>query len=82
MITLSSEAGIPELIVCGVPFLRDRDVRKSLAGESIEDKAKNLVEGIRRHYEQVLDIATIKRDAIGKERLSCNSCISLYCVSE
>jgi len=37
-------------VVGAVPFLRDRDIRKSVAGESYVDKVKRIKEGIRRHY--------------------------------
>lgn len=53
VITLSDENGVPELIVCAVPYLRDRDVRKAEAGESCEDKGRKLIEGIRSHYADV-----------------------------
>lgn len=45
--------GTPELIVCAVPYLRDRDLRLAEAGESIEDKERKLLEGIRVHYAAV-----------------------------
>lgn len=41
------------LIVCAVPYLRDRDIRMTEPGESIEDKAKKIREGIMEHYRQV-----------------------------
>jgi exonuclease SbcD len=47
----------PELIVCAVPYLRDKDVRLSTAGESIEDKQQNLIDGIQNHYNEVASIA-------------------------
>ncbi len=53
VLLLHDPQGKPELIVCAVPYLRDRDIRKSEAGESIEAKGKNLMEGIRRHYAEV-----------------------------
>ncbi len=61
VITLTNHQSWPELIVCAVPFLRDRDVRRAQAGESIEDKARNLVEGIALHYEQIGEIASKQR---------------------
>jgi len=42
----SAENGAPEMIVCAVPYLRDRDIRVAEAGESIEDKERKLIEGI------------------------------------
>ncbi len=46
-----------ELIICAIPFLRDKDVRKAEAGETIDTKAQKLIQGIGEHYEQVADIA-------------------------
>ena len=37
---LTQGDGTPELIVCAVPYLRDRDIRIAEAGESVEDKGK------------------------------------------
>jgi DNA repair protein SbcD/Mre11 len=42
-----------EAIVCAVPFLRDRDIRTAEAGESPEDKTRNLLENISSHYKEV-----------------------------
>lgn len=57
--------GAPELIVCAVPYLRDRDVRTAQAGESAEDKERKLIEGIREHYETVAAMAEKKRAELG-----------------
>ena len=38
--------GTPELIVCAVPYLRDRDIRRTEAGESVEDKGRKLIAGM------------------------------------
>jgi len=40
----------PALIVCAVPYLRDRDIRVAEAGESVSEKERKLLEGIRDHY--------------------------------
>lgn len=39
-----------ELIVCAVPYLRDRDLRKVESGESIQDKDAKLTAGLAEHY--------------------------------
>jgi exonuclease SbcD len=49
--------GRPGLIVCAVPFPREREVREAREGESAEDKEKKMAEGIRRHYEQAAGLA-------------------------
>ena len=53
VLVLSDQNGKPELIVCAVPYLRDCDIRKAEAGESMEDKERKMVEGIRSHYRNV-----------------------------
>ena len=65
VLVLRKADGAPELIVCAVPYLRDRDIRSAEAGESIEDKERNLIEGIRRHYANVTALAEQKRAELG-----------------
>lgn len=65
VLTLRGEHGAPELIVCAIPYLRDRDIRTAEAGESIEDKARNMVEGIRGHYAAVGAAAEQQRAELG-----------------
>lgn len=50
--------GDDELIVCAIPFLRDRDIRDVEAGESVENKTGKLIAGIKRHYNDVISYAT------------------------
>ena len=61
VLVLQDQNGLPELIVCAVPYLRDRDIRVAEAGESIEDKERKLIDGIREHYAQVCALAELKR---------------------
>lgn len=42
-----------QITIAAVPFLRDRDVRTSQAGESVSSKARNLAEGIVEHYRRL-----------------------------
>ena len=53
VLPLNDSRGLPELIVCAVPYLRDRDIRSVEAGESVADKEQKLLEGIRNHYAKV-----------------------------
>jgi len=48
-------------IICAVPYLHDRDVRTVEPGETIDDKNRKLVEGIKEHYARVVEIAEQKR---------------------
>lgn len=67
LVVLHDAAGKPKLIVCAIPYLRDRDIRRAEAGETFEDKGRKLVEGIRDHYRQVSDDAAAKRIELGGE---------------
>lgn len=40
-------------IVCSVPFLRDRDLRRIESGESVEDKEFKFYNGILSHYQEI-----------------------------
>ena len=66
VLVLRDESGEPLIIICAVPFLRDRDVRNVTAGENFEEKAGKLSSGIRDHYKRVQEIALSCRDTIGK----------------
>jgi len=65
VVVLNGSDGSPGLIVCAVPYLRDRDIRRAEAGETFEDKGRKLVEGIRDHYRRIGEIAVTKRAALG-----------------
>lgn len=65
VLVLRNEHGDPELIVCAVPYLRDRDIRVAEAGESVEDKERKLIDGIRTHYAAVATLAEQKREELG-----------------
>lgn len=52
LIVLKDAIGKPELIVCAVPFLRDRDIRLSVPGETYEEREARLKQGIADHYAQ------------------------------
>ncbi len=49
-------------IVCAVPYLRDKDIRTVEPGETIDDKNRKLVEGVKQHYEAVVGIAEKARN--------------------
>ncbi len=65
VLVLCNEQDALELIVCAVPYLRDRDIRVAEAGESVEDKERKLIEGIRTHYAAVAALAEQKREELG-----------------
>jgi len=54
-----------QLVVCAVPFLRDKDVRLSVAGENAADTEKRLKEGICAHYNSFKQhVASYKAEGI------------------
>ena len=63
---LTGADGSAELIVCAVPYLRDRDIRKAEAGESVQDKERKLVEGIRSFYGRVGEAAEQVRSGLSR----------------
>lgn len=65
VITLFDQHQTAEAIICAVPFLRDRDVRIVEAGETLEDKSQNLINGIATHYKAVGDIAIERQSKLG-----------------
>ena len=67
VLVLCNDQDVPELIVCAVPYLRDRDIRVAQAGESVEDKERKLIDGIRNHYAGVAALAEQKRDKLGAD---------------
>ncbi len=65
VLVLEDGANFAQLIVCAVPYLRDRDIRVAEAGESIEDKDRKLIDGIRNHYAAVAALAEQRRKQLG-----------------
>ncbi|NCB00880.1 MAG: exonuclease subunit SbcD [Spirochaetia bacterium] len=61
VIILKDKTNIPTLIVCAVPYLRDKDIRTAESGETIEDKNSKLILGIKNHYEKVCLFAEQKQ---------------------
>lgn len=49
--------GSVHINVLAVPYLKDRDIRKSRSGESYDDAVTALREGIKNHYEKLVQIA-------------------------
>jgi DNA repair protein SbcD/Mre11 len=50
IIPVKDKDGKVELVVCAVPFLRDRDVRLSISGETSTDREARIKQGIGDHY--------------------------------
>jgi len=65
VIVIKDELNTPILIVCAVPFIRERDISRFTDGETYGDQSKRINEGIRKHYEDVAVIAEAKRKESG-----------------
>lgn len=61
VLVLDAVDGTPHCIIAAVPYLRDRDVRGSHAGESMDCKDTNVIKGIRAHYDEVASIAKARQ---------------------
>lgn len=57
----------PALIVCAVPFLRERDISRFAEGETYADRSKRINENIQKHYEEIATLAEKKRETAGRK---------------
>ena len=55
----------PSLIVCAVPFLRERDISRFAEGENYSDRSKRINENVKKHYEKIAGLAEKKRNELG-----------------
>lgn len=55
IIEINNTQGELELVICAVPFLRDRDIRLSVAGETLEERETRIKQGITDHYHKFVD---------------------------
>ncbi|MBD2767574.1 exonuclease SbcCD subunit D C-terminal domain-containing protein [Hymenobacter sp. BT664] len=61
VLQLPGADGRPGLVVCAVPFLRDRDIRLAVAGETPDDRQLRIRQSIAGHYAALADSATVQR---------------------
>ncbi|SHJ77330.1 Exodeoxyribonuclease I subunit D [Hymenobacter daecheongensis DSM 21074] len=61
VLVLENETGRPGLVVCAVPFLRDRDIRLSVAGETADERHERVRQAIAGHYTHVAGLAAALR---------------------
>lgn len=59
LVELRDEAGELEAVVAAVPFLRDRDLRYGVAGETGAERIERIREGLRRYYRNMGELATV-----------------------
>ncbi|MFC6225399.1 exonuclease subunit SbcD [Hymenobacter artigasi] len=58
---LNGADGRPGLVVCAVPFLRDRDIRLAVAGETPDDRQLRIRQSIADHYAALADHESVMR---------------------
>lgn len=61
LVVLKDVNGQPMGIVCAVPYLRERDLRKYVLGEDLTDSENRLKAGIIGHYETLVELAVKKK---------------------
>lgn len=61
LLVLHRRDGSPGAILCGIPFIRPRDVLLSQAGQSAQDKQQSLQQAIQQHYQDLYALAESKR---------------------
>lgn len=59
VLVLDDAHGKPGLVVCAVPFLRDRDVRLSVPGEAAEAREARIKQGIADHYARLAEVELV-----------------------
>lgn len=67
ILVVKDNNGNPTIIVCGVPFLRERDISRFAEGENYSDRSKRINENIKKHYEEIAEFAEKKRKELGKQ---------------
>lgn len=65
LLVLRRRDGSPGAILCGIPFIRPRDVLKSEAGQSAGDKQQSLQNAIHEHYQQLFALAEARCAELG-----------------
>ncbi len=65
LLVLPKRDGSPGALLCAIPFVRPRDVLKSEAGQSAEDKQQALQAAIRDHYRALFALAEARRAELG-----------------
>lgn len=65
LLVLKQRNGQVGAIVCAIPYLRPRDIQRSQAGQSADDKQRDLQQAIADHYAQLFAQAEALRDELG-----------------
>ncbi len=60
VLTLAGAGGRPGLVVCAVPFLRDRDLRLAVAGETPDERQLRIRDSIASHYKVLSELDLVR----------------------
>ena len=52
LIEIKNKVGEVELLICAVPFLRDKDIKLSMAGETLDEKEWRIKQAVVEYYER------------------------------
>ncbi len=63
---LKLKVGKEEIIICAVPFLRDRELRDVSYGENLQEREEKLIYGIKKHYQDIANYAINLQDSSQK----------------
>ncbi len=61
LISLAGASGQPDLVVVAVPFLRDRDLRLTVAGETPDERQLRIRDSIAGHYKTLSEHDLVRR---------------------
>lgn len=67
VIQITDNQGICRMIVCAVPFLREKDIRAAIPAECRQSPTSPLTQGLITHYQKVADSAEAMRYGISSE---------------
>ena len=67
VIVLRDDQGVPEAVICAVPYIPEKHLRLFESGESIEEQDAKALEGYRKHYSDVGARAETARERIKAE---------------
>ncbi|MFI8479798.1 exonuclease subunit SbcD [Pseudomonas sp. NPDC078700] len=65
LLVLNQRDGSPGALLCGIPFIRPREVLQSQAGQSAAEKQLSLQQAIAGHYQALFDLAQVKKAELG-----------------
>ena len=67
VVVLNNRHDTPSAVVCAIPYVRSRDVLKSVAGETGIEKRRALEQAIAQHYHQLYELAKQRRSEVAQE---------------